>query len=415
MNREFNNDLFSRTFNKHKALLKESLQLEMQVQDPELQQKINEFGALKDKIDEMIAQLKEQETRFSELQNEIVPILEQLEETKEKALITNEYIVSVKRAGYVRETPKYKEAFNLALSKVNGAIKAILNESLDATKSTSTIAPSIGIKKLEENRVNIAKIDKLQNTIDLANSILAKVAGGSINENDSNITPDVIKQMRDWIKECLPWPDLETEEEVDDLSDAEVIKGVKTHFDGGIEGFLITNENKTINENDSNITPDVIEQMRDWIKECLPWPDLETEEEVDDLSDAEVIKGVKTHFDGGIEGFLITNENKTINENDDIEEVYTYHINKNERGGFYADVRDLNGKTVYEIKAGDELEPDETSIFEDGYMKNSKDIKGLESYLKELGIISDTAVIETGVNEYSYNTGRHVVSRSEFQ
>jgi hypothetical protein len=349
MNREFNNDLFSRTFNKHKALLKESLQLEMQVQDPELQQKINEFGALKDKIDEMIAQLKEQETRFSELQNEIVPILEQLEETKEKALITNEYIVSVKRAGYVRETPKYKEAFNLALSKVNGAIKAILNESLDATKSTSTIAPSIGIKKLEENRVNIAKIDKLQNTIDLANSILAKVAGGSINENDSNITPDVIKQMRDWIKECLPWPDLETEEEVDDLSDAEVIKGVKTHFDGGIEGFLITNENKT------------------------------------------------------------------INENDDIEEVYTYHINKNERGGFYADVRDLNGKTVYEIKAGDELEPDETSIFEDGYMKNSKDIKGLESYLKELGIISDTAVIETGVNEYSYNTGRHVVSRSEFQ
>jgi hypothetical protein len=224
-----------------KQVIKESLQLEMQIEDPNLQQKINDFGDLSDKIDEMIAKLKEQETRFSELENEIRPLLEQLKETKEKALITDKYIVSIKRAGYVKETPKYKEAFNLALSKVNGAIKAILDEALEATKSKSTIATSIGVQKLKEGQDSIAKIDKLQNTIDLANSILAKVAGGSINENASNITPDVIEQMRDWIKECLPWPDLETEEEVDDLSDAEVIKGVKTHFDGGIEGFLSTN------------------------------------------------------------------------------------------------------------------------------------------------------------------------------
>ena len=67
---------------------------------------------------------------------------------------------------------------------------------------------------------------------------------------------------------------------------------------------------------------------------------------------------------------------------------HTYHINLNERGSFYADVRDVNEKTVFEIRAGNELEDGESSIFEDGYMRHTTDTAGLENYLHELGILS---------------------------
>jgi hypothetical protein len=91
------------------------------------------------------------------------------------------------------------------------------------------------------------------------------------------------------------------------------------------------------------------------------------------------------------------------------ENVYTYHINLNERGSFSADVRDASGKTVYEIKAGNELSPDETSIFEDGYMKNPDDIKGLEVYLKELNVIPSDATIKKESNEHCMDENVKVV------
>ena len=66
---------------------------------------------------------------------------------------------------------------------------------------------------------------------------------------------------------------------------------------------------------------------------------------------------------------------------------YTYHINLNERGSFFADVRNSSGKTVFEIKAGDELGEGESSIFEDGFMKNIHDMDGLKQYLIQMGIM----------------------------
>lgn len=68
-------------------------------------------------------------------------------------------------------------------------------------------------------------------------------------------------------------------------------------------------------------------------------------------------------------------------------EVYEYYINLDERGSFFADVRNDNGKTVFTIKAGNELAEDESSIFEDGFMKHTTDLTGLREYLIDLGIM----------------------------
>jgi len=58
---------------------------------------------------------------------------------------------------------------------------------------------------------------------------------------------------------------------------------------------------------------------------------------------------------------------------------FYYHINLDERGEFYADVRKQDGETVFEIKGFD--------IFQDGFMKHKDDLVGLEKYLIELGIM----------------------------
>ena len=75
-------------------------------------------------------------------------------------------------------------------------------------------------------------------------------------------------------------------------------------------------------------------------------------------------------------------------------DIFTYHINLNERGSFYADVRNSSDKTVFEIKAGDELGENETSIFDDGFMKDMNDMRGLKEYLVSLGIMKENQVLQ---------------------
>jgi hypothetical protein len=69
--------------------------------------------------------------------------------------------------------------------------------------------------------------------------------------------------------------------------------------------------------------------------------------------------------------------------------TYTYHINLDERGMFYADVRDTSGNTVFEIKI-DESDED-NNIFTDGFMRHKHDMSGLKEYLVSLDIIKPMA------------------------
>jgi hypothetical protein len=65
--------------------------------------------------------------------------------------------------------------------------------------------------------------------------------------------------------------------------------------------------------------------------------------------------------------------------------TYEYYINLDERGEFEADVRDADGKTVFELNA---------DLFEDGWMKNKHDIFGLLGYLEEMDIVPDGSRLE---------------------
>ena len=72
---------------------------------------------------------------------------------------------------------------------------------------------------------------------------------------------------------------------------------------------------------------------------------------------------------------------------------YTYYINLDERGEFFADVRDQAEKTIFEIHSNDsgEIEP-----IVDGYMRHGSDLKGLADYLSTVGLINKNDSIIKG-------------------
>jgi len=58
--------------------------------------------------------------------------------------------------------------------------------------------------------------------------------------------------------------------------------------------------------------------------------------------------------------------------------TYEYYINLDERGEFNADVRDADGKTVFEFDG---------EFFDYGWMDSKQDVVGLNEYLRTMNII----------------------------
>ena len=67
---------------------------------------------------------------------------------------------------------------------------------------------------------------------------------------------------------------------------------------------------------------------------------------------------------------------------------FGYYVNLDERGDFYADVRDPSGETVFELRT----EGDGTiALIEDGFMRHKTDLEGLHDHLVGLGLIGKDA------------------------
>lgn len=71
-----------------------------------------------------------------------------------------------------------------------------------------------------------------------------------------------------------------------------------------------------------------------------------------------------------------------------MEILYGFYVNLDEREAFFADVRDRAGNTVFELRSGDDGRID---LVEDGFMRHGRDIGGLRTYLVGTGVIPGTA------------------------
>ena len=138
------------TTNELKEFIREVIIQEFQM-DKGIEQKIDEFGELSDQMDEIKYQLSKLKKRYGELEGELRPVLEGIQQHQQKSLQTERYLVTIKRRGYSRESYKYKESFEESLTKVNEQTRRLLKELLESTKTTSRVLSSVGVQPVEEN------------------------------------------------------------------------------------------------------------------------------------------------------------------------------------------------------------------------------------------------------------------------
>jgi chromosome segregation ATPase len=132
-----------------KELIREILLTEF-IRDKEIESKINEFGELNDEIDRLKNHLEGLKKRYSQLEGELRPVLENLYQHNQKSVQTQKYLVSIKKMGYEKTNYRYKEVFEESLEKVNGNTKKLLENLLETTKTLSKVVSSIGVQPLNE-------------------------------------------------------------------------------------------------------------------------------------------------------------------------------------------------------------------------------------------------------------------------
>jgi hypothetical protein len=125
--------------------LYEQFMNEKNVDDAQINQTISEFHKLQMRIVELESELKQKKTEFKQFDDQIQPILEGMKETGDKLAVTETHVVKISRFGYERASASYKDAFDLALTKVNSSTKKILEEALAASIKVSKISASYSI------------------------------------------------------------------------------------------------------------------------------------------------------------------------------------------------------------------------------------------------------------------------------
>lgn len=171
------------TKNELKQIIKEAyleLKNEAAVNDPKTVQLINDFGKLTEELNGYKERLKQMETLHGEMEEQIRGILEAIEDVEDKTLATEQFVAEITRKGFSRDNIKYKDAFNLALKKVNEATRRVLNEAVEATKGVSKVASAIGIKRISEDSGvptdHVANIERAAQEIELANKVLSRLS-----------------------------------------------------------------------------------------------------------------------------------------------------------------------------------------------------------------------------------------------
>jgi hypothetical protein len=88
--------------------------------------------------------------------------MEEVQALGQKAIETKKFLLTIKRSAYERTNTSYKQAFDLALTKVNQKIKDILNETLESTKTITKVSASLGVQRVGEGTLFGTIKDKIK-------------------------------------------------------------------------------------------------------------------------------------------------------------------------------------------------------------------------------------------------------------
>lgn len=170
---------------------------EVEITDPDFTENIETFYNLQEEINQLKQDLKDKQSEYGKFKSTIDPVISSMKDLEDKLGETEGYILKVKKFDYERTSSSYKDAFELALSKVNGSTRRVLEEALKTTQKVSTVKASYSIEKIQENKVldKIRKVlskvvnrflsifNKEERTIDSANSKLRQITSRANSSN----------------------------------------------------------------------------------------------------------------------------------------------------------------------------------------------------------------------------------------
>lgn len=159
------------------------------IEDPGVKAQIGTFYDLQEQIKKLEAELEERKLAFKQFEGEIKPMLDGMKEVGDKLAQTEEYLIKVSRFGGERKDASYKNAFENALSKVNGATKRVLEEALEASRKVTQVKHSFSIDKVIVAEASI--FDKIKSAIKGA---ISKLLG--VFKKESKTIDDANKDLK---------------------------------------------------------------------------------------------------------------------------------------------------------------------------------------------------------------------------
>jgi hypothetical protein len=152
---------------------------EASVTDPKLKKLLADYYEKQKEFDQLNSKIKQLKKEMDDLglDEALTPLLDSMKEIDDRLATADEYIVKIMRFGYDSSSARYKEAFELAITKVNDATANVLNNALETTKKVSKVKHSFNIEKLTE----ASFLSKLKNVF---KSIFNKAAKAIKAESD---------------------------------------------------------------------------------------------------------------------------------------------------------------------------------------------------------------------------------------
>lgn len=300
---------------------KENLK-EVEITDPDFTENVETFYNLQEEINQLKQDLKDKQSEYGKFKSTIDPVISSMKDLEDKLGETEGYILKVKKFDYERTSSSYKDAFELALSKVNGSTRRVLEEALKTTQKVSTVKASYNIEKIQENKVldKIRKVlskvvnrflsifGKEERTIDSANSKLRQITsransadgleegrrpkmqgGKTIKENDyesggyvetmqpqlDNAIDRVLKVWEKWKKAPMTEPGMipyAKKDLIDYFSNSieqAILEAEKADKDYDKDGKIETPEQEYLGSRDNAIKSNMNEQSEEKLKKIF--------------------------------------------------------------------------------------------------------------------------------------------------
>ncbi len=119
--------------------------------------KAREFLELAQTMKRLEAELKKVELRYTQLDQELTPLVEQVGKTKDTFIRAGKLLIKIEREGYDKKNKSYKTGFEYLYNKVNATMKDLADEALKMTETVSYVKSKISV--VEE----ASWLDKIKN------------------------------------------------------------------------------------------------------------------------------------------------------------------------------------------------------------------------------------------------------------